>query len=72
MREHEKQMDYDYKVGNKILVRKDGILRKTEFRRHNKPWTIVSVHTNGTIRVQHRNKSERLNIRQVKPFFRDN
>ena len=71
MRENEKRLDYDYKVGDKILVRKDGILRKAESRWHNEPWTIVSVHTNGTIRVQRGNKSERLNIRQVKPFFED-
>ena len=32
MRENEKRIDYDYKVGDKILVRKDGILRKTESR----------------------------------------
>ena len=72
MRENEKRLDYDYKVGDKILVRKEGILRKTESRWHNEPWTIVSVHTNGTIRVQRGNKSERLNIRRVKPFFEDN
>ena len=66
LRENEKRIDYDYKVGDKILVRKDGILRKTESRWFNEPWTIVSVHMNGTIRVTRRNKSERLNIRRVK------
>ena len=72
LRENKKRIDYDYKVGDKILVRKDGILRKAESRWHIEPWTIVSVHTNGTIRVQRGNKSERLNIRRVKPFFEDN
>ena len=71
LRENEKRIDYDYKVGDKILVRKDGILRKTESRWINEPWTIVSVHTNGTIRVTRGNKSERLNIRRVKPYFED-
>eukprot|EP00804_Cyclotella_cryptica_P030879 CCRYP_018365-RA/>CCRYP_018365-RA protein AED:0.45 eAED:0.45 QI:0/0/0/1/0/0/2/0/132 len=33
------------------------------------PWTIISVHTNGTTRIQHRTKSERLNIQRVTPFF---
>ena len=28
MRENEKRIDYDYKVGDKKLVRKDGILCK--------------------------------------------
>ncbi len=29
-RENNKRVDYDYKVGHKILIRKDGILRKAE------------------------------------------
>jgi hypothetical protein len=29
-RENNKNVDYDYKVGDKILIRKDGILRKVE------------------------------------------
>ena len=60
--------DYDYQVGQKVLVRKDGILHKTESRYETEPWMITSVHTNGTVRVQCRNKSERMNIRRVKPF----
>ena len=43
IRENKKRIDYDYKVGDKILVRKDGVLRKTESRWINEPWTIVSV-----------------------------
>ena len=68
-RENKSRIDYDYKVGDKVLVRKDGILRKTESRYNSDPWTITTVHTNGTIRVQRRSKSERLNIRRVIPFF---
>jgi len=69
MRENEKRIDYDYEVGSKVLIRKDGILRNTESRWHTEPWTIMSVHTNGTIRVTCGNKSERLNMRRVKPFY---
>ena len=29
-RENNSRIDYDYKVGGKVLVRKDGILRKTD------------------------------------------
>jgi hypothetical protein len=53
---------YDHKVGDKILVQNKGILCKAESKWHNDPWTIVTVHTNGTIRVQRGNKLERLNI----------
>jgi hypothetical protein len=59
---------YDYQVEQKVLVRNDGILRKAESRYQREPWTITSVHTNGTIRVQYGHKSERMNIQRVKPF----
>jgi hypothetical protein len=71
IRENEKRIDYDYKAGDKILVRKYGILCRTESRWINEPCTIVSVHTNGKIRVRRGNKSERLNIQRVKPYFKD-
>ncbi len=60
---------WDYKVGDKVLLWKDGILRKSESHYECDPWTITSVHTNGTIRVQRGTKSERLNIRRVTPYF---
>ena len=67
--ENKTHVDCDYKVGNKVLVHKDGILHKTESKYDGDPWTITSVHTNGTIRVQRGTKSERLNIRRVTPYF---
>jgi hypothetical protein len=73
-RENKGRIDYDYYVGQKVLVRKEGILRKAESRWHNRPWLITTVHTNGTIMVQHGNKLERMNIRRVNSFteFVDN
>ena len=62
-------MDYDYEVGGKKLIIKDGILRKAESPKQKKTWTITQVHTNRTIRVNHGTKSERLNIRRVEPYF---
>jgi hypothetical protein len=67
-RKNEGRIDYDYQVGQKVLVRNDGILRKAESRYLREPWLIKSVHMNGTIRVQCGNKSEWMNIRRVKPF----
>ncbi len=63
-----KQVDYDYKVGDKVLLTQEGILRKAESPYSKEPWTITTVHTNGTIRIQRRTKSERLNIRRVTSF----
>ncbi len=62
------RIDYDYKVGDKVLVINEGILRKAESAYGKEPWTITTVHTNGTIRIQRGTKMERLNIRRVEPF----
>jgi hypothetical protein len=58
-------------VGQKVLLRKEGILCNTESRWHKNPWLITLVHTNGTITVQCRNKKERMNIQRVKLFEED-
>jgi hypothetical protein len=69
--ENKSRIDYDYKVGQKVLLRKDGTLRNAESRWHKKPILITSVHTNGTIMVQCRNKIDRMNIRRVKLIEED-
>ena len=58
-RENRLRIDYDYKIGDKVIVRKNGILRKSESPYHREPWTITSVHTNGTIRVQRGKKNRK-------------
>jgi hypothetical protein len=55
-RENEGRIDYDYKVGQKILVPNKGILRKAQSIWQKDPWTITTVHTNGTITIQRRDK----------------
>ncbi len=67
-RKNSKQVDYDYKVGNKVLLTEERILCKAESPYSNKPWTFTTIHTNGTIMIQCRTKLERLNIRRVTPF----
>jgi hypothetical protein len=41
-----KCIDYDYKVGDKVLVINKGILCKAESAYGKVPWTITTVHTN--------------------------
>jgi hypothetical protein len=41
-RENKSQVDWDYKVGGKVLIRRDGVLRKGE----------TKYQTNGTIRFK--------------------
>ncbi len=54
--ENEGRNNYDSEVGQKVLLRKEGILRNAESRWHKKPSLITTVHTNGTITVQRRKK----------------
>ena len=56
--ENAKRIDYDDKVGDKVLVINKGILRKAESAYGKEPWTITTVHTNGTIRIQHGTRME--------------
>jgi hypothetical protein len=69
--ENEGRIDYDYKVGQKVLLRKEGILHNAESIWHKRPRLISTVHTNGTITVQCGDKVDRINIRRVKPFEED-
>jgi hypothetical protein len=57
-RENAKQIDYGYKVGDKVLVINEGILRKAESAYGKEPWHITTVYMNGTIRTQCGTKME--------------
>jgi hypothetical protein len=57
-RKNAKQIDYDYKVEDKLLVINEGILRKAESAYGKESWTITTVHLNGTIRIQCGTKTE--------------
>jgi hypothetical protein len=49
--ENKGRIDYDYKVGQKILVQNEGMLRKAQSIWQKDPWTITAVHMNGTITI---------------------
>eukprot|EP00804_Cyclotella_cryptica_P014902 CCRYP_017900-RA/>CCRYP_017900-RA protein AED:0.11 eAED:0.11 QI:0/-1/0/1/-1/0/1/0/82 len=49
--ENKSRVNWDYKIVDRVLLHKEGILRKSESKYHRDPWTISTVHTNGTIRV---------------------
>ena len=68
-RENKRQIDFDYLVGQKVMLEQDsGKLRKGQVKFIG-PYKITSVHTNGTIRIQRGSISERVNIRRVTPYF---
>ena len=62
--ENRRRKEHDYKIGDKVLVIKDGVFRKVEDPNEG-PYTITQVHTNGTVRIQRGAISERLNIRRL-------
>jgi hypothetical protein len=62
------QVDSDYKVGDKVQVKQDSLFCKAESPYSKKPWTIMTIFTNGTIRIQCRTKLEQINIRRVIPY----
>jgi hypothetical protein len=66
--ENNKCIDYDYKVGDKVLIEKEGILHEGESKYGKESWTITTGHTYGTIRIQCGTKLVRPNIQRVIPF----
>ena len=63
-RKNSKQVNYDYKIGNKVLLTQKGILCKAESPYSKEPWTITTIHINGTIRIQCRTQTEDLLSRE--------
>jgi hypothetical protein len=53
-----KPIDYEYKVGVKVLLINEGILCKAESTYSKGPWTITTFHTNETIRIQRGTRME--------------
>jgi hypothetical protein len=68
-RENASRIRHDYKVGDKVLLKKIGKhLRKLEAPRTG-PHTVTAIYTNGTLRIQKGKVNERLNIRRLFPYF---
>jgi hypothetical protein len=57
-RENAKRINYNYKFRDKAQLIDEGILCKAESAYGKEPWTITTVHTNGTIRIQRGRKTE--------------
>ena len=67
-RENRSRIDHEYKVGDKVLLTKPGIIPKLEKPRKG-PYNLVRVYTNGTVRIQRGAITERVNIRRISPYF---
>jgi hypothetical protein len=68
-RENASRISHDYKVGNKILLKKPGKhLRKLEAPITG-PHTVTAIYTNGTLCIQKGKANERVNIRILFSYF---
>jgi hypothetical protein len=68
-RENVSRIIHDYKIGDKVLLKKPGKhLRKIEAPRTG-PHTVAAVYTNGALRIQKGKVNERVNIRRFFPYL---
>ena len=67
-RENAKRQQHTYKVGDKVLVEKPGIIRKMSAPREG-PYVITKVYTNGTVRIRKGAVNEQINIRRLTPYY---
>ncbi len=67
--ENKCRIDFDYLVGQKVLLEVDGGKLCKGQVKYLAPYIIRSVHTSGTIRIQRGSISERVNSRRVTPYF---
>ena len=66
-KEKKYRFNYDYAVGDKVLITYDGIRRKMTPCREG-PFQVLQVYTNGTVKIQRGCLRERINIRQLTPY----
>jgi hypothetical protein len=68
-RENASRITHEYKVGDKVLLKKPGRhIRKSEAPRTG-PHTVTAIYTNGTLRIQKGNVNERVNIKRLFSYF---
>jgi hypothetical protein len=68
-RQNASRITHDYKVGDKVILKKPGKhIRKLEAPRKG-PHTVTAIYTNGILHIQKGNVNERVNIRRLFPYF---
>jgi len=67
-RENATRIAHQYKVGDKVLLAKPGIIPKLEHPRTG-PYEITQVYTNGTVRIRRGILFERVNLRRLTPYY---
>ncbi len=70
-RENDRRLPYDYVPGSKCLIINEinGEIQRKAKDKHEGPYVVTDVYTNGTVRIQRGSVNERINIRRLTPFF---
>jgi transposase InsO family protein len=70
-RENLKRFRHDYQIGDEVLIFQEVKAKGKLLPRTIGPYEILQVHANGTLTIQRGPFQERLNIRRVKPYHRE-
>ena len=69
IRENKNRIPHNYTVGSKVLYTKPGIIPKMSQPRTG-PWEVKQVFPkSGTVSIQRQAVSDKVNIRNISPFF---
>ena len=52
-RENDARIDYEYQIGDRVLRKKKGILRKFA-KKKSDPHQVIAIHSNGTVTIPQR------------------
>ena len=66
-RENTGRIPHTYNVGDRVLRLKRGVMRKYS-KQKSDPFTVVQVHTNGTVTIAQGAKRQRMSIRNIEPY----
>ena len=66
-KENAKRIEHEYRVGEKVLLEKPGLISKLCAPRTG-PYRITHTYTNGTVSIQRGVVNERVNIRRHTPY----
>jgi hypothetical protein len=70
-RENASSISHEYKVGDKILLKRPGKHQRKLEAPRTRPHTVTAINTNGTVHIQKNKANERVNIRRLFPYFED-
>ena len=68
MRENKSQIPDKHKIGDKVHLLKNVLVRKNDLDREG-PYDVIDVHTNGTVAIRRGAIVQTANIRRLLPYF---